>query len=281
MNISNHKLGVMLSTIGVIIMSIESPLIKLSGLRNFEVSFLLGLCLMLSTNVFMLFKGKDFLIQNYTNELKGNIIIGTCVGFSNFFFVLGIIYAGVANTVLILATTPIFCAFFTKLLFKTKTSYSLYITTFFIFIGLLIVLKDDLKITSLIGIIFAFGCTFCMTLMFTLLSFYKNASRISYISIGGFWLVLFSIFFISFQNGFNGVFYIVFLGILSMPFSRYLIGIGAKYILASELSLIFILESVFAPIFAWWWIGDELKINTLIGGSIIILSLTCYFIYKR
>ncbi len=281
MNLTQHKLGVILSTLGVIIMSIESPIIRLSNLPNFEVSFLLGICLFISTNLVMITKGKVFLVQNYTNDLKGNIIIGTCVGFSNFFFVLGIVYAGVANTVLILASTPIFCALFTKILFKTKTSISLYITTFFIFIGLYIVLYNDLQTSSLLGVIFAFCCTFCMTLMFTLLSFYKNASRISYISIGGFWLIVFSMFFIEFKNGFDDIFYIIFLGALTMPLSRYLIGVGAKYILAGELSLIFILESVFAPIFAWWWIGDSLKLNTIIGGLIIIISLIIYFLKKN
>ncbi|MBS9778726.1 MAG: DMT family transporter [Campylobacteraceae bacterium] len=262
-------------------MSTESPLIKLSNLQNFEVSFLLGICLIISANLILLSQGREFLIQNYKNELKGNIAIGTCVGFSNFFFVLAIIYAGVANTVLILASTPIFCAFFTKILFKTKTGIHLYIATFFIFLGLYVVLYDDLQIGSLIGIIFAFCCTFCMTLMFTLLSYYENASRISYIAIGGLWLVIFSISFISFKNGFDNAFYIVLIGLLIMPFSRYLIGLGARCILPTELSLIMILESVFAPIFAWWWIGDELKSNTLIGGAIIIFSLIIYFLVSK
>ena len=38
-------------------------------------------------------------------------------------------------------------------------------------------------------------------------------------------------------------------------------------------ALIFILEPVFAALFAWWWVDDHLGVEGWIGGALIVIGL--------
>ncbi|PIE74106.1 MAG: hypothetical protein CSA19_01485, partial [Deltaproteobacteria bacterium] len=194
---SSHTKGVILGLIGVLIMSIESPIIKLSALSSFEVSFALGVSMFLSTNLFMLQKGLPYITKSYSIQSKGVFAIGISMGLGNFFFVLALIFAGVATTVLILATAPIFGALLTRLIFKRTTSMYLFIATFFIFLGLYVMLFNSSASVSYLGVFFAFLCTLSMTLTFALLTLYKDASRISHLSISALSLIILSVFFVS------------------------------------------------------------------------------------
>lgn len=276
-----HKNGLLLASLGVVLMSIESPIIKMSSLDSASVAFYLGISLFLSANVIMLTRGVNFLAQSYKVEFKGLLLSGLFTGFGNFFFVSAVIYAGVANTVLILATTPIFSALVAWVIFKNKTHKSIFIATFFILIGLFIIIKDDFQSASFIGIIFAFLCMACLSFLLTTLTHYPKASRIGYVAMGGLFLFIISLFSVSLHVNSSGIWYILFLGLLAMPLSRYLIGVGAKNVYPQEMSLLMILESALAPILAWWWLGEVLHVNKIIGGAIIFITLIVYFLMPK
>ncbi len=152
-----HKIGLFFAIFGTALMSIESPLIKLSNLYWADASFLMGICLMVSTNALLIFKGKEFFIKSYKIGYKGVLLAGLCAGLSNSSFIPAVIYGGVANTVLILSTAPIVSAIIMWLFFKKATSKAIFVSTFFIFLGLYIILKDDLTSGTLIGTFLAFA----------------------------------------------------------------------------------------------------------------------------
>lgn len=276
-----HKNGLLLAALGVVLMSIESPLIKLSGFDNATASFYLGISLFISANIILLSKGFGFFYQSYKVEFKGVLLSGLFTGLGNYFFVAAVIHAGVANTVLILATTPIFSSFITWVIFKKNIHKSIFIATFFIFIGLYLILKDDFHSTSLLGIFYAFTCMISMSFLFASLTYYPNASRIGFVAMGGIFLFLFSLFRASLEVSGFGIWYILFLGLITMPLARVCVGFGARYVYPQEMSLMMILESALAPILAWWWLGEALHVNTIFGGLIIFATLIAYFLIPK
>lgn len=257
-------------------MSIESPLIKMTNLSSFTISFYLGLFLFISANLPIIQKGVRHFKKSYKIQRKGILISGFLTAAGNFLFIAAINHAGVANTVLILATTPIFSSILMWWLFKKRTSKALFIATFFVFVGLFIILKNSLFVSSFIGIVFAFLCMACVSFLFLTLNHYKHASRLGNIAVGGLFLTLFSLPFASLDVG-QSAFVIIFaLGLITMPLSRYLVGVSSKIIYANEMSLLLILESVLAPLWAWWWLDERPPLATFIGGSIILLSIVFY-----
>ncbi len=273
-----RKFGLLIGMLGVVLMSIESPLFKLSKLYWADVCFILGISLIISINAILLLKGKKFFIKSYKRSYKGVILSGLCAGFSNLAFISAVIYGGVANTVLILATAPIFSAIFMWMLYKKPTPKSIFVSTFFIFVGLYVILRNELGEGTLLGVVLAFICVMFMISIYISLSHYKRSSKIAFLSVAGICLSIASFPFISLHVNLNSFFIIFLVGLFTMPFSRYLIGLSSKYVLPQEISLILILESVLAPLCAWWWLGEKPSFDTFLGGSIILGSLVVYII---
>jgi drug/metabolite transporter (DMT)-like permease len=69
------------------------------------------------------------------------------------------------------------------------------------------------------------------------------------------------------------------MGLLISPISRVFLGNGAKYISASEVSLLMIIETIMAPIWVWIFLDEVPSSYTFIGGSIIIATLIINSIY--
>ena len=74
------------------------------------------------------------------------------------------------------------------------------------------------------------------------------------------------------------------MGLIITPFSRVLIFSGTKFINASEVSLLMIIETVMGPIWVWMVLNEVPSSYTFIGGAIILLTLivnSIYFIRKN
>ena len=69
------------------------------------------------------------------------------------------------------------------------------------------------------------------------------------------------------------------MGLLITPFSRVLMGNGTKFISASEVSLLMIIETIMAPVWVWLFLNEIPSSNTFIGGSIILATLILNSIY--
>jgi len=271
--VTNHTKGIWLVLIGVIFMSIESPVIKFSALPPLTIGLFYGLFIMLSANVFLLSRGKTFFIKSYTTNTKGILLSGLFFGLSNICFITAVYYAGISKTVLILASTPIISALVAYFVLKQRTPMRIFISTFFVFIGLYIILADNLDSNSLVGNLFAFTCVLSLSSLFCTLSLYAQASRLGYISFGGMFIVLFCVWGTNFSVSFSDLLPILFLGLLITPLSRFLVGVGTKYVIPAEVGILFVLESVLAPIWGLLWLGEQISISSLIGGAIILLAL--------
>ncbi|HFU75967.1 MAG TPA: DMT family transporter [Arcobacter sp.] len=270
---TSHTKGILLTLSGVVLMSVESPLIQISGLSALSVGFFFGISLMIATNLMLISKGKKFFIDSYTTSTKGVVLSGLLMGMSNFCFVMAVYYTGIAKTVLILAASPIISALIAFIFLKQKTPMRIFVATFFVFIGLYFILADDLGQNSLIGNLYAFACVLCFSSLFCILTFYKDASRLGYISFGGFFVALFCVWGANFDVTLTALIPVVFMGLFITPFSRLFIGLGTRYLIPAEVGLLVIGESILAPIWGWWWLDEVISQSVFIGGAIILFSL--------
>jgi drug/metabolite transporter (DMT)-like permease len=267
-----HLKGILITLLGVVLMSVESPLIKYSQLDTYFISFVFGLCLFISVNVYLLFQ-KTPLITHYTQDFQGVILSSFFMGISNFLFIASVEKVGIAKTVLILASSPLVSALFAFLFLKQHTPKRIFIATLFVFIGLYIILRSDIRNAAFISNLYAFGCVMSFSIMFVILSKHTQTSRFAYVSLGGFFLTLFSLLHVSFSFSFPQLIPILVMGIFVTPVSRVMIGTGTRYLIPSEIGLLMIAESILAPIWGWLWLDEAIGFNTFLGGGIILASL--------
>lgn len=273
-------LAVLITICGVTLMSFESLLIKLTSINALSFSFYIGILMFITTNLILFIKHKKNILQSYKYHFNILLLCGLLTGISNIFFINAIKTTSVANTVMILASSPLFSAFYSYLIYREKSNKNIYIASIFIFLGLFIIFFNQLDKGDILGNIYAFTCVNLFSLTFVLLNKYKNVDRFSLTAISG--LVTASFSFILYNNFIIDTYTLIILlltGLFISPISRVLIGLGVKNLSASEVSLLMIIETIAAPIWVWLVLKEMPPQTTFIGGSIILATLFINSIY--
>lgn len=277
---TNNAKGLALTSSGIFIMSLESLFIKYTTVSAMVLSFYLGIFIFVSMMTTLLFKKKEYIKKTLKSSLGILIICAFIMGASNIFFISAIKITTVANVVIIFSTSALFSSLIAYLLFKEKITKNIFYASFFMFIGLMIIFNDKLEVGSLKGNIFAVCCTMLLSLSFVIMSRYKEMNRLLLIAFAGLALSIFA-FFLSddLAIDINNILVIMLMGLVVSSFSRVLMGTGARYINAAEMSLLMLIETVMAPVWVWIFLNEIPSTYTFIGGSIIIFTLIINSMY--
>lgn len=278
---SNSAKGLLLTSLGVFIMSLESLFIKITPISAFLFSFYIGIFMFISMISTYIFKEKTILKKTFSNSVRFLFLSAFLMAISNSFFISAVKITNVANVVLIFSTSALFAALFSYLFYKEKIGKNIFIATIFIFIGLFIIFSDSLEIGSVKGNIYALFCTILFSLSFVFLAKHKDINRVLVTAFSGLFLSLVSLFFCEdLKIDVNTLFLVMIMGLLISPISRVLMGIGSKYISASEVSLLMIIETIMAPIWVWIFLNEKPTTYTFIGGSLILITLVINSLYS-
>ena len=271
---NNHLKALIIASLGVLLMSLESLFIKLTTVDALTFAFYVGIMMFVSLNAILFFqKGKSF-TQSYQGNLRILFITGFLFGTSNIFFISAIKTTSVANVVLILSAGAIIAALFEYLLYRKKAGKNIYISSFFIFIGLMFIIGSQLGSGELLGNIYAIICASFFSCAFVLLSRHTEINRFAVAAIGGVFSTLGSALFLtSLTIDLYTLMILACMGLFISPISRVLVGLGTKTLPGSEVSLLMIIETVMAPVWVWLFLKEVPSSNTFIGGSIIIITL--------
>lgn len=266
-----------LTVIGVVLMSFESLLIKMTSVPAQSISFYFGLFMFTSTNMILLWKTKKGILTIYRTEYQAIILSALFMGSSNYFFILAIKNTSVASAVFILSTAPLISAIIGFVLFRTKVPLRLFVATFFVFIGLSLIVYNDWDGGNMRGNFYALLCVLSFSSLFSVLERYKEVSRLACIGAGGLMASLLAFLTVSIviPDAYSlGI--IFFMGFILTPISRVLIGVGTKVLPSVDVTLLTIIETVLAPIWVWLFLAEAMMFTTLAGGAIIIVTLIIY-----
>lgn len=277
---TNNAKGLALTSSGIFIMSLESLFIKYTTVSSLVLSFYLGIFIFISMMATLLFNKKEYIKNAFKASIGVLILCAFIMGASNIFFISAIKITTVANVVIIFSTSALFSSLIAYILYKEKITRNIFYASFFMFIGLLVIFNDKLEIGNIKGNLFALSCTIFLSLSFVILSKYKQMNRVVLTAFAG--LALSIIAFIlsdDLKIDLHNLLIIMVMGLVVSSFARVLMGTGAKYINAAEMSLLMLIETIMAPIWVWIFLNEIPTIYTFVGGSIIILTLIVNSIY--
>lgn len=269
-----YSKALLFTVIGVFLMSFESWLIRIANVSAQTVTFYFGLFMFITTFLALLSIEKSHILEVYTKNPKPIILSALFMGTSNLFFVLAIKHTTVANAVFILSSAPMASSLIAYILFKRKTPRRIFVATFFVFIGLFMILSDGLSMGRWEGNLYALLCVLSFSSLFAVLENYKEVSRLACIGGGG----LFASF-LAFTTATivipdtHSFLVILFMGGILTPISRVLIGAGTKVLASVDVTLLTLIETVLAPIWVWLFLNEVPASSTLYGGAIIIVTL--------
>jgi drug/metabolite transporter (DMT)-like permease len=249
---------------GVLIKSIDWNPIAIAGGRSFIAAI-----------VIIAFKGMpSFKISKY--EVFGAIGYAATV----ILFVSATKLTTSVNAILLQYTAPIYVALFSFLILKERITRMDWATIGFVLIGMSLFFIDKLSPGNLLGNILAIlsGVSFASVALF--LRKLKDVNPINSIIYGNIltFIVCLPFIFKTIPNG-KSILALIVLGVFQLGISYIFYAEAIKNVSAIEAILVPIMEPILNPIWVFLFIGEKPSYWCLIGGLIVLVSVTLRCIY--
>ncbi len=277
---SPHLKGILITTLGVLILSPDALLIRLLNADTWTVIFWRGIAFSIGITLLMLIVYRRNTLKQFIKIGRPGLLIGLIFGISSLLFTTSIQHTSIANTLVIISTSPAFAALFSWIILKEKVALRTWITMLVLFISIAAIMSNSLHSGGFWGDLSALGVAIFMGISFTITRKHKDVNMIPAMALSGlFGAFVAGIVSIIFGNSLNlepqAIPYLVLAGIIvSLAFA--LITLGPRYITAPEVSLIMPLETVFGSYLGWIFLSEKPSTLTIVGGIIIILTLSIH-----
>ena len=277
---TSHLKGILMTFIGVVVLSPDSVLIRLVDADSWTVLFYRGLLMSIGVMILLLVTYRSKTIVEFKKIGRGGLWIGWLHGIMTGTFVFAIMHTSIANTLVIISTGPIWIAIIAWFTLREKASLITWLAMIIVFIGIYIVMSANFGGQNIVGDIFALITAILMGFTFTLVRKYKAVNMVPTMAVGGIIAAIIAcIFAPTLALKPEAIIYVVAMGvILSISFS--LITIAPRYMPAAEVGMIMPLETVLGTLIAWTVINEVPSNNAIIGGIIVVITLFCHAWYS-
>ena len=275
---NDHSKGLLITLIGVLFVVPDSIMVRLISSDPMVTAFWRISTAGTFVAIFVLLTMRDDVMKTITQMGRAGWTYCVLIGTTSPAFVLAVQNTSVANVVLIFASMPVFSAILSFLLLSERPSRQLLLTSCFVFVGLAIIGlgSSDGTTAHWIGDLWAVYIVIAFSTALTLLRRQKHISMLPAIPIGYIGAAFVMFWFIEPLEtvATDGALYLLH-GVL-IAVSTCGLTLGPRYISATEVSLLILLESVFAPILAWLVLSEIPVQSTIIGGFFILSALVVY-----
>lgn len=269
--------GILVAGLGVLILSFDALLVRLAATEAWNVVFWRGWLVLLSMGAVLWFrKGPAYRPQSRGEgvaAVAGVLIFGVSSGL----FVHSVSATKVANTVVILAVSPVFTALFSLFFGVERIRPRTWVTIVVCSGGVALVFGGSLASGYWLGDLYALIIALLMGVALNLMRRYPNISRVAVVAGSG--AVAGLLAWPEAQPlSLTGTSYgwLALMGLLQMPLSTVLILSATRYLPSPEVSLFLLLETLFGPLWVWWVLGERIPSATLLGGGVILVTIALH-----
>ena len=272
--------GLLLSLIGVIIISPDSLLIRLANIDDLSLIFYRSALPIITILIFLIYNYQKSFIKSFFLIGLPGVIYAVLYAITHICFVYSIQNTAVANTLVLIASAPIFAALFSVFILKEIPSFFTWIVIFIALLAMIIIGIGSFTSTGLYGDIMALIVAAGMGFSMVLVRLFKNKDLVPACLLGCLIAALYTLpFGVNFNIDQNQIFYLLLMCLLILPIPFMILTIAPKYTPAHEVALIFLMESVLGTAWVWFVINEVPPANTIIGG-VLLLGSVSIFIYQ-
>ncbi len=275
--LNNQQKGSFLAFIGVIFITPDSLLIRLSSIETWGMLFYRGFIPFVAVLLgLVIFYKKDFykaLVKIGYTGIFYSISFSIC----NITFIISIQNTNVANTLIMVAMAPMLSALLAAFFLKEYTDKKTWIAIFITFLSVAFIFYDSIQLGNLLGDIFGFITALGLAVNANLARFAKKRDLVPAAVIGKLGTAVFAFFFVqSFALNNYDIFIIPLMCIMCVAIPFVLVTIAPRFITAAEVNLFFLLEVILGPIWVWLVIKEQPSLETIFGGIIIIITIAIH-----
>ncbi len=274
--------GLTFAVVGTIVVSFDALLIRLSGTSGIVAVFYRALFIFISISIIFFTARKKSAFSILTSGGKPMIISGLMWGLSGLGFTLGVQTAGAANTLVLVALTPLFAAAFSWGFYKIIPSVSTILATCVCIFGIWFMYREGFGDLDPKGLLFALMAPFFFGSNLSFLRNHRELDRLPPIMIGGATGTLIALFLSKGNLGMSlaSILPLMLLGLVVIPFAQIMISTGTRYISAPETALVNSSETVLGIFYVWLFLGEKPNLDFIIGASIVVLAITANSLHQ-
>ena len=276
-NLTDQKKGSLLAFVAVMFITPDSLLIRLSNIDTWGLLFyrgaipffvvLLGLLIVYKSNFIKLLFSMGF---------PGIIYAGTFT-LTNITFIISIQNTNVANTLVMIAIAPMLSAVLGLILLKENPDKKTWIAIIITCLSAIYIFHDSLQLGNFFGDIFGFVTALGLAIGFVVVRSAKNKNLVPAAVLGKLSVAIIAVFFVkNFELIETDIIIVPLMCVLCVAIPFVLLTIAPRFITAAEVNLFFLLETVLGPLWVWLAIKEQPTLETIVGGAIIILTISIH-----
>jgi len=279
MQFSEQKKGMLMAFMAVMFLTPDSLFIRLSNINSWNLIFYRGFIPFSVVFISLLFIYKTNLIkQTLSNGWRG-LSYALVFTVTNITFVISIENTNVANTLIMIALAPMLSAILSFVFLKEvpnkKTWVAIIITTLAVIYIFFDAIDAGDILGNALGLLTALGLAVGAVII-------RSAKKIDLVPSAMFGKLLVALIAFYFADNLNlkdnDLILVPLMCIMCVAIPFVLVTIAPRYITAAEVNLFFLLETILGPIWVWLVIKEQPSFETIIGGIVIIITISIHSI---
>ena len=276
---SQETKGVLITTAGVLVLSLEAVLIRLISADPWTILVARGLLAAVGLfGIFLIFERRTAGAQLRAMGWAG-VLAAVLFAIDNIAFIYSITHTSVANTLLMISLAPLFAALQARLFLRERLGRATWFAIGGAAFGTFVILSGSLTGGDLLGTLAGLIAAISLGGTLVVLRSRPSLNLITSMAAGA---ALAALVMLPAANpesaqGDDWILLIM-LGLFVMPIAFALIGQGPRYIPAAEVALLLLLEAVLGAVWVWIAVDEVPSVATVIGGAILVTVLATYFI---
>lgn len=276
-NSGPHARGMLITTLGVIVLSPDTLLLRLIETDGMTILVWRGLLMGLTLLAYLALRHRGGVVGEFRRIGRWGLVAAVLFAVNSLFFVTSVMLTTVANTLLIISAAPLFAALWSWLFLREQVRSRTWAAIAAGFAGMLIIFGGSLGGGSLVGDLCAVGTACFLAGNLTVLRHVRAINMLPALALAGFLFALAALPFAGeLALSARDTVLLVLLGVVIVPLSFALITTGPRYLPAAEVSLIMLLEAILGPLWVWLVIGEVPPAATFAGGAVILATLAIH-----
>lgn len=275
-DLSPQAKGLLITTLGVLALTPDTLLVRLVELDSITLLFWRGVATLTGLSLLTALQFGTGTVQQFRKIGKTGLGVAILMSCSSFCFVLALYHTSVANTLVIISSSPMFAALYSRLLLKEKVASRTMVAMTVVIIAISAIVSDSKGANSISGNLIAMGAAISMAGAFTLMRKGKDRNMVPATALSGLVVLLIAGGMSDSLSLTSAQVTLVFFMALSSITGFFFITIGTRFITAPEVSLLMPLETVLGTLLVWLILYEAPSLTAIIGGIAVIGALTLH-----
>tara|TARA_B100001123_G_C15187545_1_gene977954 strand:+ start:471 stop:1328 length:858 start_codon:yes stop_codon:yes gene_type:complete len=276
---SDQKKGMALAFIGIMFITPDSLFIRLANINSWNLIFYRGFIPFLVVFLGLLIIYKTKLLKVIISNGWNGFAYACVFTITNIVFVISIENTNVANTLVMIALAPMLSAIISFIFLKENPDKKTWVAIIITTLAVIYIFYDSLDAGDFLGNFLGLVCATGLAVGAVIIRLSKKISLVPSAMLGKLMVALIALLFANhLKLESNDIIIIPLMCIMCVAIPFVLVTLAPRYITAAEVNLFFLLETILGPLWVWLVIKEQPSLETIIGGSLIILTIAVHSI---